>query len=224
MNIFHYESKFNQLVMTVADLIILNLLYILCCIPIFTIGAAQAGLFTGIRVLLDPEDDTSVIKAFFRGFSNGFGKITAVHMILLAVLAGLALLMGYTLTLMLAGGSKLSFIITVAAMSIVYILHSVCGPFHATFGCTVGQLLRNSLFMLIAYPLRCLVTGILVLVPLAIMMIWPKLFLGGLVAISALYYSVAYLMIFSMMKKPFKRLKDSFYAAQNPEPQQMDQE
>ena len=51
MNIFNYESKFNQLLMTLADLIILNLLFVVCSLPIFTIGAAQAGLFTGIRVL-----------------------------------------------------------------------------------------------------------------------------------------------------------------------------
>jgi uncharacterized membrane protein YesL len=219
LNIFHYESKFNQLMMTVADVIILNLLYILCSLPVVTIGAAQAGLFTGIRVLLDPEDDSSPAKAFFRGFSNGFAKITAVFVILMAVLAGLIVLMAYTLTLMLAGGSKLPFIISVIAAAVIYIIHSISGPFHATFGCTVGQLLRNSLFVFIAYPLRSLATGVLVLLPLAVLMIWPNIFLGGMVAITALYYGVAYLMIFTMMKKPFQRLKDSFYAAQNAEAQ-----
>ena len=69
MNIFDYNSKFNQLLMTVADIIILNVLYLVCCIPVFTIGAAQAGLFTGIRVLLDKEDDSSCAKAFFTSSS-----------------------------------------------------------------------------------------------------------------------------------------------------------
>ncbi len=215
MNIFSYDSKITQLTMTLTDLIILNLLYILCCIPIFTIGAAQAGIFTGIRVLLDPEDDSSVAKAFFRGFSSGFGKITIVNLVLLALLAGLGIFLANSLVLMLAGGSKLSFIICAVAMSILYIIHTVSAPFHATFGCTVAQLFRNSLFMVIAYPLRCLASAVLVLLPFAVLMIWPHIILGGLIAIAALYYSVAYLMVFSMMKKPFKRLKDSFYAAQN---------
>ena len=200
--------------MTVADLIILNLLYILCCVPIITIGAAQAGMFTGIRVLLDPDDDSPVYKAFFRGFSNGFGKISIVSTVLLAILAGLAALLGYALTLMFAGGSSLSVIICIVAMSIVYIIHSISGPFHATFGCTTKQLFRNSLFVAMAYPLRSLLTAVLVLIPLAVLMVWPQVFLGGLVAFSALYYSVAYLMIFSLLKKPFKRLKENFYNAQ----------
>lgn len=214
MNIFSYESKFSQLAMTVADLIILNLLYIVCCIPIFTIGAAQAGLFTGIRVLLDPEDDSSVSKAFFRGFTNGFGKITLVNVILLTVLAGLTVLLAYLLTLMFAGGSRLSVILCIVAMSIVYIIHSVSSPFHATFDCTAGQLLRNSVFVAMAYPLRCIVSAALILIPLAILMIWPHIILGGLIAFAALYYSVAYLMIFSLLKKPFNRLKENFYNAQ----------
>lgn len=224
MNIFNYESKFNQLAMTVADLIILNILYIVCCIPIFTLGAAQAGLFTGIRVLLDPEDDSPVYKAFFKGFANEFRTITVAHLILLAVLAVLLLLTGYTLTLMLAGGSNLSFIICVVAASLVFIIHSLCGPFHATFGCTVGQLIRNSFFMLVAYPLRSLATGVLVLLPLAILMVWPQVLLGGLIGFGTLYYSVAYLCIFSMMKKPFQRLKDSFYKAQNAEAEETTEE
>jgi len=224
LNIFNYESKFNQLAMTVADLIILNILYIVCCIPIFTLGAAQAGLFTGIRVLLDPEDDSPVYKAFFKGFANEFRTITVAHLILLAVLAVLLLLTGYTLTLMLAGGSNLSFIICVVAASLVFIIHSLCGPFHATFGCTVGQLIRNSFFMLVAYPLRSLATGVLVLLPLAILMVWPQVLLGGLIGFGTLYYSVAYLCIFSMMKKPFQRLKDSFYKAQNAEAEETTEE
>ena len=46
MNFFSYESKPMQILMLLGDLIILNLLFILCSLPVFTIGAAQAGLYT----------------------------------------------------------------------------------------------------------------------------------------------------------------------------------
>ena len=71
--------------MTIGDLVILNVLFLLCCLPIFTIGAAQAGLYTGLRVLADKEDDSSPAAAFFRGFSSGFGKITIVHSLLMVL-------------------------------------------------------------------------------------------------------------------------------------------
>ena len=55
--LFSYDSKPMQLLGFLGDLILLNILYLVCCIPLFTIGAAQAGLFTACKVLLDKEDD-----------------------------------------------------------------------------------------------------------------------------------------------------------------------
>lgn len=213
MNIFNYESKVNQIVMMLADLIILNLLYLVCCIPIVTIGAAQAGMFTGIRVLLDKDDDSPVYRAFFRGFSNGFRKITVVNVVLLGIIVLLTFVLAYALAFMFAGGSSLAVILCGAAMCIVYILHCVSAPFHATFDCTAGQLFRNSFFVAMAYPLRSVLMSALILLPLVVLMVWPHIFLGGLVVFSALYYSVAYLVSFSLFKKPFQRLKDNFHAA-----------
>lgn len=214
MNIFQYESKFNQIFLQLADMIILNVLYVLCCIPIFTIGAAQAGLFTGIRVMLDKEDDSSVAKAFFRGFKSGFKSITIVSTTYLLILAALVAVLYAVLVLMFAGGSKLPAILCAVALCIVYILHSIIGPFHATFGCTTRQLFRNSFFVAMAYPLRAILVAVLMLLPLAVLFIWPHIFLGGLIAIIALYYSVAYLLCFNILKKPFQSLKDDFLAAQ----------
>lgn len=214
MNIFSYESKVTQIAMQVADLIILNLLYIVCCIPVFTIGAAQAGLFTGIRVYLDPEDDSPVYRAFFRGFSNGFGKITAVTVILGLLLAVLVFALTYALALVYAGGTKFFLIFCIAVMCIIYVVQCISGPFHATFGCTVKQLLMNSLFFVIGYPVRSILTAALILVPVAILMIDLSLFAGASIALLTLYYSVAYLIIFSLLKKPLNRLKESFYATQ----------
>lgn len=214
MNIFNYDSKFNQTVMILADMIILNILYILFCIPIFTIGAAQAGLFTGIRVLLDKEDDSSVSKAFFRGFRTGFKSITIVNTVYLLIMAGLVIVLSNSLYYMFAGGSNLSTILCIIALCIVYILHSITGPFHATFGCTTAQLFRNSFFVTMAYPFRAIPVAVLTVLPLAVFLVWPNIILGGIIALIALYYSAAYLLCFSILKNPFQSLKDDFQAAQ----------
>lgn len=215
MNIFSYESKITQITMVIADMIIVNLLYLICCIPIVTIGAAQAGLFTAIRVLLDPEDDSSVAKAYFRGFGSGFFKITAVTAILELLLAAMVYILPYALAYTHNTGSKVSLIICIVVMCAIYIVQCVSGPFHATFGCTIPQLLRNSLFLFIGYPIRCLVSAVLIAVPLAVMLLLPNLFAGAIIAILALYYSVAFLGVHALLKKPLNRLKKSFYAAQN---------
>lgn len=215
MNIFEYNSKFNQLLMVVADVIILNLLYIVCSIPIVTIGAAQAGLFTGIRVLLDKEDDSSCAKAFFKGFASGFKTITIANIIMLVVLALAAYLVYMLLAVyMLDGGSMIPLVLSIVVLVAAYATHCVMGPFHATFGCTVGQLIRNAFFVVFAYPLRSIALTVLMAVPLALLLTRYDILLGGIIALVGLYYSTVYLMGFNLLKKPFQRLKDSFYAAQ----------
>ena len=215
MSIFDYNSKVNQVLMILADIIILNILYIVCSIPIFTIGAAQAGLFTGIRVLLDKEDDNSCAKSFFKGFANGFKTVTLAHIIMTVVMA-LATYLVYALVVLrvLENGSLVPLILSYLVLGLTYATHCIIGPFHATFGCTAGQLIRNALFVVLAYPLRSLVFAALMAVPVALLLTRYDILLGGMIALLALYYSTVYLAGFTLLKKPFQRLKKSFYAAQ----------
>ena len=224
MNIFSYESKFNQVVMTIADLIILNILYIVCCIPVFTISAAQAGLFTGIRVLLDKEDDRSVAKSFFQGFADGFGKSAIAGTIVLILLAISLWFTTYAAVYYGAGSSILPLVLCIILAVAAYSTHSILGPFHATFGCTVWQLIRNSFFVLFAYPFRSLLVALLTVLPLVVMLVWPHILLGGIIAFIGLYYSTAYLLCFSLLKKPFDRLKESFNAANSTEEDEEDED
>lgn len=39
------ESRIFHILCTLTDLVVLNLLYVLCCIPVVTIGAATTALY-----------------------------------------------------------------------------------------------------------------------------------------------------------------------------------
>ena len=49
-NIFSLDSKLMQGLSTVGDYIILNILFLITCLPVITIGAAKTALF---RVMFD---------------------------------------------------------------------------------------------------------------------------------------------------------------------------
>ena len=104
--------------------------------------------------------------------------------------------------------------ICLIGFALCYINHSICGPFHATFGCTSGQLVRNSFMVAFAYPLRSLLIGVLTFLPVGIFLMSQNLFLRVSLGVLAVYYSTIYLFVFSMLKKPFQRLKDHYYASQ----------
>lgn len=210
MNIFSYESKFTQAMLMLADLIILNICYLICCIPIVTISAAQAGLYTGVRSMLDKDDDRSVFKAFFRGFRDGIGTSCVAGTVVLIAQAISIWVFFYAYYYYGSNNSMLPMILSIVLMAVIYITHSILGAFHSRFGCTVGQLIRNSFFVAFAYPLQSIGVGVLTILPLAIIMIAPQIFIGGAIAFLALYYSTAALLSSVLLKKPFERLEKSY--------------
>ena len=212
-NIFAYESKFMQTMLIAADYIILNAIFILCCIPIITIGAAQAGLHTGIRVLRDKEDDSSPLKAFFRGFKSGFGRITLVWCSFALVIALLAYIL-IAVFLFDLQGLNAPVWMGYLGIFLCIVYQSMLTPLHAAFGCTARQLVRNVFFIFLAHPLRSIAVAVLTWVPVIIFALNFPIFLQGTIVWIAGYYSIAFSVIHSIMKKPFQRFTENFVAAQ----------
>ena len=204
-NLFSYDSKFTQVMSYIADLFILNIIFLICCLPVFTIGAAQAGLYTATRQMIDPSDDRSVFKAFFRGFASGFGKITLVSTFFLL----LDVICLYTLFMVLdypALGIHWAFPAVLLFLSLL--VHSLLPIFHFRFSCGPFQLVRNCLLLLISHPLRCLGVMALTWAPAVLFFVNPKMFLDLGALFAMVYYSVAFLFGAYMMVKPYQKLID----------------
>lgn len=219
-SIFSYDSPVMQILMYIGDLIILNFIYLICCLPIFTIGAAQAGMYTAMRVLNDKEDDSSAAAAFFRGFANGFGKVTLAWGLLSLglVLVGVAAIYGYAL--------ELPAWVCIVSFCVGALFQSLVPAFHSRFGCTAMQLIRNSWFLLVAHPLRSLGVAVLVWLPGAIFLIDGYTFMMLAPIWCTLYFATAFLFAELFLRKPFKTLVDNFNEAHPealPEPEEAEE-
>lgn len=213
MNFFNYESKPMQILMLLGDLIIMNFLYILCSLPIFTIGAAQTALYTGIKTLLDPEDDTYCSAAFFKGFKTGFKQIT-IAWCLLGVLV--AILGAVTLLCIYYTGSynSIQFWSAIIGLCIVALFQSLLPLFHARFNCTAMQLIRNAWFLALAHPIRSLFVAAVTWLPVILFVTINFVDFMTITPIFLLiYFSGTYLFGFSYMKKPFQVLIDHYNEA-----------
>lgn len=74
-----------------GDLIILNFLFILCCIPVFTAGAAEVACYSGVIRMLRGEKVAVSPSVYFRDFAANFKKATLgwlLELLCLLVLAG----------------------------------------------------------------------------------------------------------------------------------------
>lgn len=205
-NLFNYENKLMQAVMTFADLVILNVLFLLCCIPIVTIGAAQAGLYSGIKVLVDKEDDSSPAAAFFRGFSNGFLKITLVYTVMLIAIAASGYVVSLVFIFQASGISDAPLIVSIIALCIFAMFQSLICLFHSRFNCSIPQLFRNVWLIFLAHPLRSILVAVLTWAPIVLLLIDLRLFMTITPVVATILYGFLFLLSYSIMHKPFQDL------------------
>ncbi len=205
--LFSYDSVFGRVMSFITDMILLNILFLVCCLPIVTIGAAQSGLYYAVRTLRDPEDDRSCYKLFFKGFASGFWRITLVWCVFLVI----DTILMYTMLMCFSYADTGLFIhwgVPCAGLIFSLILHSLTTIFHSQFTCGPVQLFRNSFLLLATNPFHAIVVGVLTWVPLALALLRPNTFLDFLPLFLLVYYTVALLINSTVMKKPFQRLID----------------
>ncbi len=84
MAIFTQESKFSQIMMRLAWGCYLNLLWLVCSLPIVTIGAATTALYY-VTLKIAENEEGDITQQFFRSFKANFKQATVLWLILLAV-------------------------------------------------------------------------------------------------------------------------------------------
>ncbi len=215
-NLFSYESKFYQFLLRMSHYIYLNILFLLCCVPIVTIGAAQAGMMNAARVLQDPEDESSCYKAFFRGFSNGFGKITAIWCVLLVLIAAMLYIL-FAVIYFDAIWENAPVIPTVIGLAVGMLMQAMTAAFHSRFDCSVWQILRNSWYMILMHPIRALVMAVVAWGPVIVALLDLYLFLQVTPLWMFIYFGVAYQVCAKLMKGPFQEIENQFLSPRETE-------
>ena len=82
--LFNFESPVMQKLNKIVDLMILNVMMLVGCIPVFTIGAAITALYATVG-RLDRDECCGVIRSFFEAFRSNFKQATIIELILTPV-------------------------------------------------------------------------------------------------------------------------------------------
>ena len=83
-NLFSYDSKFFIVLGKVSNIVILNLLFLISCIPIITIGTSiTATYFVAMKIVRDEE--TYIVKEFIIRFKENFVKSTKIWFIMIVI-------------------------------------------------------------------------------------------------------------------------------------------
>ena len=82
MRFFSYDSKFSQLFLKLSYGCCLNILWLICCLPVVTIGASTTALYyTSFKIAKD--EGSFITTMFFRSFRQNFKQATIIWLIML---------------------------------------------------------------------------------------------------------------------------------------------
>jgi uncharacterized membrane protein YesL len=138
-----------------ADLIWVNLLVLVCSIPIFTIGASLSAMENIIYKILHNED-VAVTREFFQAFAKNFKQATVVWLIILVVEGALGYDFYYTRQI----GTNVSEAMLTAAVILfvlVYALMLYIFPLQSHYYNKTKDLFKNAAILVIVHPIRTLI-------------------------------------------------------------------
>lgn len=87
--LFNLDSPVFSFLNKAADLIWLNILTFICCIPVFTVGASMTALNYVVLKMVRNEEGY-ITRSFFKSFKQNFKQATIIWLILLVVIMILA--------------------------------------------------------------------------------------------------------------------------------------
>lgn len=147
-NLFDMDNILFQTLSRLADLVLLNIIFLICCIPIITIGASLTAMYK-ITLKIAFKEDGYIIRDFFKAFKQNFIQATIIWIITFFI--GILLLFNFitilqvkniifTVILFLTG--TISFLY---AITVIYVF-----PLLSRFHNTIFNTIRNAFFMSIA--------------------------------------------------------------------------
>lgn len=196
---FNYDNPVWRFIGKFGDLILLNILWIICSIPVFTIGASTTAVYY-VTLKLARDDDGYTIRSFFKSFKENFKQSTTIWLILLAVGLILGIDMYFFVRLFAGAGTIRTVMLTVfLAMGVVYLaVFTYIFPIQARFFNTVKRTFFNAFFMSLRHLFRTI--GMLVID-------------GVLVAAGFVFMIPPVLMIFMLFGFPLLAFINSYILA-----------
>ncbi len=155
-NAFEPGSGFMSTFSKIVDTLILAILWLICCIPVITAGAASSALYYAYHKAIR-QDGGHACKRFFKAFSSNFKQATVIWLLLLVFLvlsAFTCYLLAYLRQSIPMAGFLMAMGMVIVGFSVVWCVYLF--PYQARFENTMANVLRNSAVLVAANAPRSL--------------------------------------------------------------------
>lgn len=164
--LFNMDNKFFTVMGRVADLIMLNVVCLICCLPIVTIGASLTALHY-VTLKMARNEESYIIRSFFKSFKQNFKQATIINLIMLVIAA--ILYMDLNIVPNLGGTMSQVLYILFIAFGIIYLMVFLyIYPVLAKFYNSIKNTFRNAFLMSIRHLPYTLLMAVITLIPFAV--------------------------------------------------------
>ena len=160
MGIFSPDGALARLLNTLGNLIVLNILTIICCVPVFTAGAAMTALYTMVMRMARKEDG-KIISEYFKAFKVNFKQAT----ILWLIFGGLIAFMTFDIWLL----RSITGTFGMAYRVILFVIHIFA--VQARFDNTMKNTAKNALLFCVGKLPQAVLMLLLTLIPAVLLTI-----------------------------------------------------
>jgi len=175
---FNMDNTFFSFMSRVADLMLLNILFIICCLPVVTIGASITAMYY-VTLKMVRNEESYIAKSFFKSFRENFKQSTILWLIMLV--AGILIFIDFnivnqiqsTLTTIVRYG--LYFITFIYLLILIYLF-----PVLSKFYNSIKNTFQNALLMSIRHLPFSILLIVIWIAPIVITFIHPTIFMYGL--------------------------------------------
>ena len=149
--LFNYDNPVWRFIGKLWDVLVVNILWIICSIPVVTAGASTTAMYY-VTLKLARDEDRYTIRSFFKSFKENFKQATAIWLIFL--LTGMLLAFDVYYFIKMAAPSSLRTIMISVFVAMIFIwsaMFTYVFPLQARFYNPVKRTIFNSFFMSIRH-------------------------------------------------------------------------
>lgn len=145
------DSKLMLFLSRFFDIIILSLLFLICCVPVVTIGPALSALYSaGVKVVIHREG--YLVKEYFHSFRINFWSGLGIWLILLLVTVLMGINIFYAATEWKNIFGVVATAVYFAVLCIIFVLCGYIFPILSKFNCKGKQLFMNAVSIALTHP------------------------------------------------------------------------
>lgn len=173
-NFFNMDNKLFQFLGRAADIMILNVVFVICCLPVVTIGASWTALYY-VTLKMVKNEESYIVRSFLKSFKDNFKQSTVIWLILLS----LGVILGLDIWIMLgvsAAWGKILLYVFFAILILYLFTLSYVFPLLARFDNTNKNTVKNAFLMSIRHLPWTVLLFLLTYLPLILFLFLTGIF------------------------------------------------